>query len=153
MVSTDVGETAVHCAVILGLASERRGDTIDARARHRHALDVARRSGEPRLLGLALEGLAAVAVRDRDGDAAARLLGAAAAFRQSLGRATGWGFASIAPVDVDDLRARAGEIDRRRTRRRRVLLRCGDPQSVIEPLPQPAGVSHCVRDRPVTLTA
>ena len=61
--STDGGETAAHCSMILGLAAERRGDTAGARAHHRHALDVALRTGEPRLLALALEGLAAVAVQ------------------------------------------------------------------------------------------
>ena len=108
--ATDAGETAAHCSVILGLASERRGDTTGARTRHRDALDIARRTDDPRLLALALEGLAAVALRDRDGDAAARLLGAAAVLRQSLGRATGWGFASIVPVDVDGLRVCAAEL-------------------------------------------
>jgi ATP/maltotriose-dependent transcriptional regulator MalT len=108
--SSESGETAVHCSVILGLASQRRGEVAHARACHRDALEMARRTGDPRLVALALEGLAAAVLCDRDGGEAAKLLGAAASLRRSLGQATGWGFASIAPVDADEAMARAGEM-------------------------------------------
>jgi predicted ATPase len=65
--SPEGGETAVHCSVILGLASQRRGEIAHARACHRDALEMARRTGDPRLAALALEGLAAAVLSDRDG--------------------------------------------------------------------------------------
>lgn len=129
---TDIGETVVHCAVILGLASELRGEHVEAAEHLDRAFDVARRSGDPRLVGLALEGLAAVAVRNGDGEVAAGLLGAAAALRQSLGRASGWGFASIVPVDVDDLKARAGDACGAELAAAAYSSAGTDPQSVID---------------------
>jgi predicted ATPase len=102
-------DTVAHCHAILGLVAERHGDVADARAHHRRGLDVARQTGEPRRLALALEGLAAVAMREQDGWAAASLGGAATTLRRSSGRATGWAFASVAPVDTSHLMGGATE--------------------------------------------
>jgi predicted ATPase len=130
--ATDGGETSVHCVVILGLASERRREHAQATAHLQRALDIAWRGGAPRPLSLALEGLAGVAVRQGDGEAAAGLLGAAAALRQSLGRASGWGFASIAPVDVENLRARAAEITGARAAAAAYASGAADPHTVVD---------------------
>jgi predicted ATPase/DNA-binding SARP family transcriptional activator len=132
---TTEGEEAAHCSVILGLAAERRGDTADARTHHHCALDTARRTGDPRLLALAFEGLAAVALREGDGKSAARLLGAAASLRQSPGHATGWGFASIRPVDVDDVMARASELIGAGAAATAYFSGAGDPESVVARTP------------------
>jgi predicted ATPase len=96
-----------HCSVLLGLAAEHRGDLVEARAHHRHGLEAARKTGEPRRLALALKGLAALAAREGDGCAAARLGGAAATLKQSPGRATGSAFALVDPIDANDLMSRA----------------------------------------------
>lgn len=68
----------------LGFLAEQRGDRDTARRHHLDAYRTARRVADPRAVALALEGLAgadAVAAPDR----AARLLGAAAAARASVG--------------------------------------------------------------------
>jgi predicted ATPase/DNA-binding SARP family transcriptional activator len=130
--ATAYGEEAiVHCSVILGLAAERDGDTTDARACHRQALDLAGRTGEPRLVALVLEGFATVAVRDGEADWAARLLGAAATLRQSLGGAAGWGFAPIGPVDVEDVKSRVREIIGAAPAAAAYSSGAEDPQSVV----------------------
>ncbi|HSB86651.1 MAG TPA: tetratricopeptide repeat protein, partial [Ilumatobacteraceae bacterium] len=105
--AAETPEQVAHCHLILGLAAMQRGDTARAGTQFRQTLEMGRRTGEPRQLALALEGLAAVAITEHDGLAAARLTGAAAALRQSLGRVTGWAFAAVTPVDVVDVAARA----------------------------------------------
>ncbi|WP_406739351.1 winged helix-turn-helix domain-containing protein [Streptomyces sp. NBC_00853] len=73
----------------LGYVAELRGDAPLAETLHRDGLAAARRSGDPRALALAFEGLAgAGSVAAGSGDraaAAAALLGTAAALRDSLG--------------------------------------------------------------------
>ncbi|WP_328955946.1 BTAD domain-containing putative transcriptional regulator [Kitasatospora purpeofusca] len=69
----------------LGFVAEQRGDAAGARARHLDGLTAARRTGDPRAVALALEGLAgAHALAGRPAHAA-RLLGTAAAVRESVG--------------------------------------------------------------------
>ncbi|MBO2459078.1 BTAD domain-containing putative transcriptional regulator [Actinomadura violacea] len=68
----------------LGFAAEQRGDVGAAEKLHRDALASARAIGDPRAEALALEGLAG-AFAGRDAERAARLLGAAAALRASVG--------------------------------------------------------------------
>jgi predicted ATPase/DNA-binding SARP family transcriptional activator len=108
--TAELQELVAHCHVILGLAGGGRGDTAGARAHLIRALEVGRRTGQPRQVALALEALASVAITEHDGRSAARLAGAAATLRQSLGRITGWAFAAVTPVDIADVRARADEL-------------------------------------------
>ncbi|GAB3703166.1 BTAD domain-containing putative transcriptional regulator [Nocardiopsis oceani] len=69
----------------LGFVAELRGDAEEALRTHAEGLAAARRTGDARAVALGLEGLAgARALSGRNG-AAARLLGAAAAARQSVG--------------------------------------------------------------------
>ncbi len=83
----DIGVALVQAQ--LGYVAELRGDAALAESRHRNGLAAARRSGDPRALALAFEGLAgAGSVAGAPGDrsvAAAELLGTAAALRESLG--------------------------------------------------------------------
>ncbi|MFZ3498447.1 ATP-binding protein [Streptomyces sp. 5.8] len=65
----------------LGYVAELRGDPAAAESLHREGLAAARRSGDPRALALALEGLAGVLPPAR----AASLLGTATALRASAG--------------------------------------------------------------------
>lgn len=65
----------------LGYVAELRGDPATAESLHREGLAAARRSGDPRALALALEGLAGVLPPGR----AASLLGTATALRASAG--------------------------------------------------------------------
>ncbi|WP_328863881.1 BTAD domain-containing putative transcriptional regulator [Streptomyces virginiae] len=73
----------------LGYVAELRGDAALAETLHRDGLAAARRSGDPRALALAFEGLAgAGSAAGAPGDraaAAAELLGTAAELRESLG--------------------------------------------------------------------
>ncbi|GGP00527.1 SARP family transcriptional regulator [Nonomuraea glycinis] len=69
----------------LGFAAEQRGDAAGALDLHLQSLASARKVGDPRAVALAFEGLAgARALRGRY-DEAARLLGGAAALRESVG--------------------------------------------------------------------
>ncbi|MFG2012403.1 BTAD domain-containing putative transcriptional regulator [Micromonospora sp. NPDC048868] len=69
----------------LGFVAEQRGAARDAHELHAEAFEVATAIGDPRAQALALEGLAGTATLDgRHGDAA-RLLGAAAMARASVG--------------------------------------------------------------------
>ncbi|MCX4526474.1 MULTISPECIES: BTAD domain-containing putative transcriptional regulator [unclassified Streptomyces] len=68
----------------LGYVAELRGDRGRAEERHREGLAAARRSGDPRALALAFEGLAGALPAGRAAHAAT-LLGAAAALRKSAG--------------------------------------------------------------------
>ncbi|QYN38186.1 winged helix-turn-helix domain-containing protein [Pseudonocardia sp. DSM 110487] len=79
----DIATTLIHAE--LGFVAELRGDADGAVRRQLTGYAVARRSGDPRALALALEGLAgAIALTGVHGHAA-RLLGAAAAARESVG--------------------------------------------------------------------
>ncbi|WP_121188592.1 BTAD domain-containing putative transcriptional regulator [Nocardiopsis sp. Huas11] len=69
----------------LGFAAELRGDADTARDLHAQGLEVARESGDARAVALALEGLAGAAALGGAPARAARLLGAAAATRESVG--------------------------------------------------------------------
>lgn len=82
---------------------ELQGDLAAAGSVHREGLDHAERTGDPRAVALALEGLAGVAGASGDGERAALLLGAAGAMRESAG-------GSLPPaerVDVDRIEAAA----------------------------------------------
>lgn len=67
-----------------------RGAADDAVRRGRQGLSWALRAGDPAAIAGALESLAGAAVAGGDGMAAARYLGAAAAYRETLGRAAPW---------------------------------------------------------------
>ncbi|MFG2292534.1 BTAD domain-containing putative transcriptional regulator [Streptomyces sp. NPDC048603] len=69
----------------LGYVAEQRGDAERAEALHRQGLAAARRTGDPRALALAYEGLAGARSAGGRHEDAARLLGAAAALRESVG--------------------------------------------------------------------
>ncbi|MFJ9888802.1 hypothetical protein ACIQRW_23425 [Streptomyces sp. NPDC091287] len=78
-------ETPPLILVELGFIAELRGDADEALRLQREGLTVARATGDPRAVALALEGLAgAELLRGRPG-AAARHLGAAAAARDAVG--------------------------------------------------------------------
>ncbi|MFF5801549.1 AfsR/SARP family transcriptional regulator, partial [Streptomyces albogriseolus] len=70
----------------LGFIAEQRGDAGTARAHHLAGHAAARETGDPRALALALEGLAGTCALTGHHTHAARLLGAAAAARESVGR-------------------------------------------------------------------
>ncbi|MGI5131544.1 BTAD domain-containing putative transcriptional regulator [Pseudonocardia sp. CA-107938] len=82
----------------LGFLAEQRGDAAAAGRLHAEGLDAARRSGDPRAVALAFEGLAGERVLGGDHRAAARLLGAAAAVR--------------AGVDGTEVSSDRGDVDR-----------------------------------------
>ncbi|MEV0703624.1 BTAD domain-containing putative transcriptional regulator [Saccharopolyspora sp. NPDC050389] len=80
----------------LGFAAEQRGNLDEAREHHLAAHRIARRGTDPRAVALTLEGLAgAEALADHPAQAA-RLLGAAAAARNSVG-------APLPPAERDDV--------------------------------------------------
>lgn len=68
----------------LGFIAEQREDAATARALHQEGLEHARRTGDPRALALAYEGLAGAEALAGAHTEAARLLGAAAAARDSV---------------------------------------------------------------------
>lgn len=68
----------------LGFVAEQRGDAGTARTLHREGLEHARRTGDPRALARALEGLAGAEALAGRLTQAARLLGAAAAARDTV---------------------------------------------------------------------
>ncbi|MEV5551387.1 BTAD domain-containing putative transcriptional regulator [Streptomyces sp. NPDC052309] len=68
----------------LGFVAEQRGDAVTARSLHREGLEHARRTGDPRALARALEGLAGAEALAGCPAQAARLLGAAAAARDTV---------------------------------------------------------------------
>jgi predicted ATPase/DNA-binding SARP family transcriptional activator/tetratricopeptide (TPR) repeat protein len=70
----------------LGFVAEQRGDSVTAHRLQRQGFELARDSGDPRATALALEGLAGAHALDGEHDQAARLLGAAARLRDSVGR-------------------------------------------------------------------
>ncbi|WP_119726849.1 BTAD domain-containing putative transcriptional regulator [Thermomonospora amylolytica] len=69
----------------LGFVAEQRGDAQAAHDLHLEGLTAARRLGDPRAVAFALEGLAGARALAGDHAHAARLLGAAAAARESAG--------------------------------------------------------------------
>lgn len=69
----------------LGFAAEQQGDTAKALRLHREGLASARRIGDPRAIALAFEGLAGAHAADGEHAEAARLLGASARLRESVG--------------------------------------------------------------------
>ncbi|MGM1060981.1 AfsR/SARP family transcriptional regulator [Saccharothrix sp. Mg75] len=69
----------------LGFVAEARGDAVAARGFQERGLALARAHGDPRAVALGLEGLAGALVLAGDAAGAARLLGAAAATRDSVG--------------------------------------------------------------------
>jgi len=69
----------------LGFVAEQRGDAQAAHDLHLQGLASARRTGDPRAVAFALEGLAGARVLAGDHAHAARLLGAAAAARNPTG--------------------------------------------------------------------
>jgi predicted ATPase/DNA-binding SARP family transcriptional activator len=68
----------------LGFIAELRGDAGAAERLHRESLASARASGDPRAIALAVEGLAGAHAADGRHEQAARLLGQAAATRESV---------------------------------------------------------------------
>ncbi|GGS36397.1 BTAD domain-containing putative transcriptional regulator [Actinokineospora fastidiosa] len=68
----------------LGFVAELRGDPAGAAKWHRAALASARETGDPRSVAFAVEGLAGACSIDGEPVRAARLLGAAAALRESV---------------------------------------------------------------------
>ncbi|MBB1157477.1 MULTISPECIES: BTAD domain-containing putative transcriptional regulator [Amycolatopsis] len=90
----------------LGFAAELRGDPDTALRRQQEGYEIAHRTGDPRAIALALEGLAgahALAGAPRE---AARLLGAAAAARAGVGAP----LPAAERGDVDRITARASEV-------------------------------------------
>ncbi|WP_142104391.1 BTAD domain-containing putative transcriptional regulator [Pseudonocardia cypriaca] len=79
----DIAITLIHAE--LGFVAELRGDAEGALAHHLAGHAIARRSGDRRALALALEGLAGSVALAGAHRQAARLLGAAAAARESVG--------------------------------------------------------------------
>ncbi len=79
----DIATTLIHAE--LGFVAELRGDAGGALRHQLTGLDIARRGGDPRALALALEGLAGAVALTGAHRHAARLLGAAAAARDSVG--------------------------------------------------------------------
>jgi tetratricopeptide (TPR) repeat protein len=81
------GFTAASTLILaeLGFVAELRGDAATARALHSDGLALARKAGDPRAVALGLEGLAGAAALAGDSAQAARLLGAAARERESVG--------------------------------------------------------------------
>jgi hypothetical protein len=69
----------------LGFLAEQRGDAETARRLHTEGLAAAHRTGDPRSVALALEGLAGERALSGEHRHAARLLGAAAAARAGAG--------------------------------------------------------------------
>jgi predicted ATPase/DNA-binding SARP family transcriptional activator len=90
----------------LGFVLELQGDLAAAGSVQREGLDHAERTGDPRSVGLALEGLAGGACATGDAERAALLLGAAGAMRQSAG-------GPLPPaerIDVDRIEAAARRV-------------------------------------------
>ncbi|GAA5120895.1 BTAD domain-containing putative transcriptional regulator [Pseudonocardia adelaidensis] len=79
----EIATTLIHAE--LGFVAELRADADGALRHHLAGHAVARRSGDPRALALALEGLAGAVVLAGAPRHAARLLGAAAAAREGVG--------------------------------------------------------------------
>jgi predicted ATPase/DNA-binding SARP family transcriptional activator len=70
----------------LGFIAEQQGDQVTAHRLQLEGYQLARGSGDPRAIALALEGLAGARALAGRNDQAARLLGAASRLRESVGR-------------------------------------------------------------------
>jgi tetratricopeptide (TPR) repeat protein len=110
----------------LGFVAELRGDADAARDLHAQGLEVARESGDPRAVALALEGLAGAAALGGAPERAARLLGAASATRESVG----------APLPD----AERGDVDRIGSRAREALGDAGFEEAFGEGHAQGLGI-------------
>ncbi|RSN19579.1 AfsR family transcriptional regulator [Streptomyces sp. WAC 05977] len=82
-VESEAGSTLILAE--LGFIAEQRGDTAAAKRLHLDGLAIARHSEDPRAIALGLEGLAGAEAAAGACRLAARLLGAAAAARRSVG--------------------------------------------------------------------
>ncbi|MEV6908185.1 BTAD domain-containing putative transcriptional regulator [Amycolatopsis sp. NPDC051071] len=82
-VASEMGSTLALAE--LGFIAEQRGDVVKAKKLQSDGLAIARRGGDPRAIALGLEGLAGAEAADGAYRLAARLLGAAAASRESAG--------------------------------------------------------------------
>ncbi|MEU9713873.1 BTAD domain-containing putative transcriptional regulator [Streptomyces sp. NPDC047976] len=111
----------------LGFIAEQRGDADAALTLHREGTEYARRTGDPRALARAVEGLAGAHALTGDHETAARLLGMAAALREAVGT----------PLPA----AEREDVDRITTTVRRVL----DPASFTDAFEQ--GGEHADRTR------
>ncbi|WP_322788492.1 hypothetical protein [Allokutzneria albata] len=87
----------------LGFNAEQRGDAATAFARHLESYAVARSTGDPRAVALALEGLAGAHALSGRFPHAARMLGAARALRESAG-------APLPPAESADIERISGVI-------------------------------------------
>jgi tetratricopeptide (TPR) repeat protein len=81
----DASPVAAPALAWLGFVLELQGDLTAAGSVHLEGLHHADRTGDPRALALALEGLAGVACATGDAERAALLLGAASGMRESAG--------------------------------------------------------------------
>ncbi|WP_181772839.1 BTAD domain-containing putative transcriptional regulator [Amycolatopsis pittospori] len=82
-VASEAGSTLILAE--LGFIAEQRGDAAKARRLQLDGLAIARHGGDPRAIALGLEGLAGAETASGSYHLAARLLGAAAASRESAG--------------------------------------------------------------------
>jgi predicted ATPase/DNA-binding SARP family transcriptional activator len=82
-VASEAGSTLVLAE--LGFIAEQRGDAVRAKRLQLDGLAIARHSEDPRAIALGLEGLAGAEAAAGEYHRAARLLGAAAAARKSVG--------------------------------------------------------------------
>ncbi len=82
-VESEAGSTLILAE--LGFIAEQRGDAVKAKRLQRDGLAIARLGGDPRAIALGLEGLAGAESAAGSYRLAARLLGAAAASRESAG--------------------------------------------------------------------
>jgi predicted ATPase/DNA-binding SARP family transcriptional activator len=96
-------DTLAHGWVIVGLAASHDGDVTAAEAALRRGLAAAAQSADRRTAALVLEAHAAHALAAQDAVGAARCCGAASGLRRAPGRASGWVFAPVRPVDADDV--------------------------------------------------
>ncbi|ATY13456.1 AfsR/SARP family transcriptional regulator [Amycolatopsis sp. AA4] len=90
----------------LGFVAELRGDPATALRRQQEAYEIAHRTGDPRAIALALEGLAGAHALAGAAREAARSLGAAAACRAGVGAP----LPAAERGDVDRITARASEL-------------------------------------------
>jgi hypothetical protein len=106
---------------LLGFVTERLGDASRAEELHTEALAASRRLGDERLVALALEGLAGVAVAGGDHEQGAALLGLAGHLRDVNGAPSGPAsdlvrigeeiLEAIGPDRFDEVRRRGRDAD------------------------------------------
>jgi hypothetical protein len=105
----DYLEAAGYSNVILGWVAAQSGDTHAALDRQLEVMQLAQRADLHRVAAFALEGSAAVALLESDGEFAASALGAASALRRAPHSAVGTAFAACARYDADALLAAASQ--------------------------------------------